>query len=706
MQRFLQLCLIWLLAMALGGHAAIALEGERFDTGTAHGQIVSSHDVITPGQSFHIAVSVDMPPDWHIYWHNPGDSGEPFAASFDAQGKASIGEIIWPLPKTVATGPIINYGFEGAPLFPVPVKVSENAKLGEVLTVSGSASYLVCNTLCIPEYFDFSLDVPIGQTAITDNRWSGNIARAIKTAPKPEPLKASARMEGGLLTIDVLTPRVLRNTKIRKVYFFPEDPSINLPSAPQTAAIGTDGLRLTLTPGYGLEAGLKEPVTGVLSYESQISGRWKTSGRIITAAPGPALAIGVADAPRAGAKSGAPMTLMAALISAFIGGLILNLMPCVFPVISIKALGFARHAHDKSAIRRQGWLYSAGVLATFMALTIALLALKAGGAQIGWGFQLQSPWLIAVLALMFFAIGLNLIGAFELGGRLSNVGNDLAAKGGNCGAFFTGALAVIVATPCTAPFMAGAIGFALSASAAVTIMIFTGLAIGFALPFLALSYAPKLLAKLPKPGPWMERCKEIFAFPMFAATAWLIWVISLQAGQAGLVKLLAALIGLGFVIWLLKRKGVFAKILAALFAVAVIAAPFTIKSAPQALAQIETDAAYETGKWSAARVTQLHAEGRPIFVDFTAAWCVTCKVNEIGALRSKRVEAALEDSHTVMLIADWTNRDAVIAAELAKHGRSGVPLYLYYPAGGNIDAPQILPQILTEKYLVELLTAP
>ena len=395
--------------------------------------------------------------------------------------------------------------------------------------------------------------------------------------------------------------------------------------------------------------------------------------------------------------------MITAIIGALIGGLILNLMPCVFPVISIKALSIAKSAHgERAAIKREAWLYTAGVIATFLLLTLILLGLKAGGSEIGWGFQLQSPKVVAFLALLLFVIGLNLLGTFEFGSGLQNTGASLTQKSGAAGSFFTGALAVIVATPCTAPMMAGAVGYALAAPAIVTLAVFMALAIGFALPFLLIAYVPGLLAKLPKPGPWMARFKEILAFPMFAAAIWLVWVLSLQAGEDGVLAVLSAMLAAALAIWLLKRSTGFAKALGILSILAAIALPLTLS----ANTNVKADAAakLDAQVWSQARVDALIAEGRPVFVDFTAAWCVTCKVNEKTVLYKAKTQKLFEETNTAFLVADWTNKDDVIAAELAKYGRAGVPLYLVYsPQSQNSVSPAILPQILTYNVIKDAL---
>ena len=355
----------------------------------------------------------------------------------------------------------------------------------------------------------------------------------------------------------------------------------------------------------------------------------------------------------------------------------------------------AKTAHgERAAIRREGWAYTAGVLVTFVLLAIFIIGLKAGGASIGWGFQLQSPWLVGLLALLLFAIGLNLLGVYEIGGGLQNAGGGLIEKSGPMRSFLTGILAVIVATPCTAPFMAGAVGLALASSAGVTLSIFLALGLGFALPFLLIAYVPGLLSRLPKPGPWMETFKQLLAFPMFGAAIWLIWVLSLQAGAPGILRILSSLLVLGFGIWLFKGKSNVVRLIGGVFCALALLTALSVRPEDSA-AELHATA------WSPQIVTQLQSEGRPVFVDFTAAWCVTCKVNEGLVLNRAKTKSLFERTDTAFLVADWTNRDDIIAAELKRFGRAGVPLYLVYKP--NTKEPEILPQTLSYKVLKEAL---
>ena len=674
-----------------------AAESAPVKSGRAVAQLVTSHDTAAPGDDIFIALSMRLEPHWHTYWRNAGGPGYPADVHFEILGASSdnlsFGDIIWPLPKAITSKAgdpdltIISYAFEDRLLLPMPLRISKDLQPDQVITIRAQATYLVCDKICLPEMAELDLSLVIGE-AVKDARWSANIERAIKRAPKPDNLQASASLVGGELQVDISGEGLDFGT-IKDPYFFPYEQDLIEASAEQITVRGEIGLRFKLQPSFGLQDGIKN-IPGVLAFEEKNDGGWQKRGIVVVAKADGSVQTGVSDTKPSSGKS---ITLWAALVGAFIGGLILNLMPCVFPVLSLKALGFARAAHeDRSVIRRHGWLYTAGVMLSFLGLAAIILALKAGGASIGWGFQLQNPVLVGALSVLFFIIALNLFGLFEIGGRLQNTGAGLTSTSGAKGAFFTGVLAVIVATPCTAPFMAGALGFAFAQSALILVVVFIALGVGFALPFLALSYAPGLLARLPKPGPWMNTFKQFLAFPMLAAAVWLIWVISIQTGAGGVLRLLSSMLLIGFAVWLWKFKGLAAKI--ALIASLLLGA-YLIKELSVAEREQEFASLPQSSVWSPERIAELRAEGHSVFVDFTAAWCVTCKANELSVIHKPKAQELFARTNTVILVADWTRRDDVIAAELARHGRSGVPLYLVYAPGTNDVDPQILPPLLT-----------
>lgn len=687
MRTLLLTLLLWFMASA----SAFATTSLPVDTGKVTASLLSSHYSVAPGQTFQIAVKTELDDKWHTYWRNPGDSGEPMAVRWDVPDVLSHGDIVWPLPDTIPTGPIINYGFEGAPLFPVEFTVAETAEPGMILDVQADVYYLVCKDICIPEQGVLRFVLSVSDEAELNDQNAAAIAEAIDRAPREAatPITAEMAAQAERLTLQFTD---LPDGNFSRAYFFPYEQNVLVHSDAQIAQIGPNGtLQIGTTAGFGWPD-ITAPQTGVLAFERG----GQRIGRIVTVLP--------VDAVTPLASNAASATLLGAMLGALIGGLILNLMPCVFPIISLKALGLAKSAHaERAQAKRDGWAYTVGVFATFAILVGILLALKAAGGAIGWGFQLQNPIVVGVLVMILVAVGLNLIGAFEIsGGSYQGAGSGIIAKGGFAGSFLTGALAVIVATPCTAPFMATAIGFALAQPAYATVLVFAMLALGFAAPFVLLAYVPGLLLRLPKPGPWMVRLREVLAFPMFAAAIWLLWVLGAQVGVDGLSLVLIAVLLMCFGIWLLRFSGVWKALgVAALLAALVLV--FTLRTAS---ASPVSDLASEA--WSPAQVASLQAQGRPVFVDFTADWCVTCKVNERLVLKTRRVQEAFEQTNTAFLIADWTNKNDEIAAELKSYGRAGVPLYLYFPAPSdprfdNSVRGQVLPQILTADMVVETL---
>jgi thiol:disulfide interchange protein len=416
--------------------------------------------------------------------------------------------------------------------------------------------------------------------------------------------------------------------------------------------------------------------------------------------------------PQASFASEANMGFAIALLFAFVGGLILNLMPCVLPILAMKALAVASKAGAAHAdAARQGLAYGAGAILSFLGLGASVILLRAGGEAVGWGFQLQEPRVVAAFALLMFAVGLNLSGVFELSGGIT-AGESLTRKAGATGAFFTGVLAVAVAAPCTAPFMAAAIGYALTRGAAAALGVFFFLGLGFAAPFIALGISPALLRLLPKPGAWMLTLKQFLAFPMYGAAAWLVWVVAQEAGEMGLALTLAAMIALAFAAWAWtasrnagpRWRGIGSGLAVLGIALSVAGVVFARGEAPSGGAALANDAGLHAEAYSAARLDQLRSAKRPVFVDATAAWCITCLVNEKVALSNPAVAQAFTRTHTALLVADWTKRDAAITELLAAHGRSGVPLYLYFKPGAS-DA-DVLPQILTSDAVLAEINAP
>lgn len=694
------------LAIVLGLFAfAAPAAGQIPSRSNVAAELHAARAAIAPGERFTVVLRQRIRPGWHTYWRNPGDSGQPTALAWDLPPGFRAGPLQWPAPEVFKFATLVNYVYSGEVLFPIEITAPRALAVGRQVTLNAHARWLACSDICIPEEAALQLTLEAAAQGRDDAAWTARIAAA--AASLPQPATGEARITAG-------DPAVLSMTlpgapAIRNPHFFPYSADAIDHAAPEEPRLGPSGLSFRLKPGAGGALGAA-PLSGVVAFETNDNGAWRARALEINATPGAALAGTDAaaapitsDSPLAaveGAPAATPVrsldaaTLMAALGLAFMGGLILNLMPCVLPVLSIKALSLAGGAHAGEA-RRHGLFYLAGVLATFVGLAILIMALRAAGQAAGWGFQLQAPWVTAGLALLFFAIGLNLLGVFAVGARAQGLGAALAARGGGAGAFFTGALAVVAATPCTAPFMAGAIGTALTQSEPAALAIFAALGLGFALPLVALSFAPALQRLLPKPGPWMERARAVLAFPMFGAAAWLAWVLAQQGGALSVLALLVVAIALAFA--LLVARWSRAWLMAGLIVLAACGA-WAWRPLTTAVARAETADA-----WSEARLGQLRSQGRPVFVNFTAAWCLTCKVNEATTLSSPRVQAAFRERGVVYLVGDWTNRDDAIEQALAAQGRAGVPLYLYYRP--EAAEPVVLPQILSERAVLDAIGA-
>jgi thiol:disulfide interchange protein len=682
-----------ILALAMAAPAAAQAPGV---TRHVAASLIADHQGIAPGETIHVALRQQIQKGWHTYWRNSGDSGEPTRIKWTLPAGWQAGEFTWAAPQRIPVGPLMNYGYEGEVLLPMTLTAPPTAKVGDKVTLSAAVSLLVCAEVCVPEDDALTITLPVTAVSAPDPASAGPIAAAIAAAPKPAPLNAVFQARGPGVAL-AITGVALQGADMAGAYFFPFESTVIDHAKPQAIERGADGLTLTLTPGYAFQGG-KAPagLAGVLA----VGGK----AYEITAAAGapPAGASGL-GLPTARGAPGADLGFAAAAVFAFLGGLILNLMPCVFPILAMKAASLAGHGGESAAAKRQGLAFGAGAIATFLALAGALIALKAAGSAIGWGFQLQSPPVVAVLALLMLGVALNLSGLFEVGTSLQGAGSGLASRRGLAGAFFTGALAVVVAAPCTAPFMGPALGWALTQTPVAALTVFLFLGLGFAAPFVLVAYAPGLLSRLPKPGAWMETFRKALAFPMYGAAAWLAWVLAQQAGPEDLAKLFAAAVAVALAAWLFgiaqRRAAAGGKAtVTSIIAVAVVAVSIAGVAWPQ-----DKAAELPTEPYGPARLAELQGEGRPVFVNYTAAWCVSCQVNDKVALSTPTVAAAFARHKVAYLKADWTKRDATIAADLASHGRAGVPLYLVYGTGGG--EPAILPSILTPDIVVRAVEA-
>jgi len=662
-------------------------------------ELVSEVAGIAPGQTFWVALQQRIAPGWHTYWMNPGDSGEAPRIEWSLPPGFTVGEFAWPLPDRIRVGSAMTYGYSESVVLPISVTPPADLVPGTRVTLKGQAGWLVCEEICIPEEAPLALTLPVVRGApAVDARGAALIEAARRSIPTQSPWRASFAATPQDVTLMVDAPGLAAD-RISEVWFYPARwGAIDL-TAPQRVRVDAAGITIDVARGRLTEASAA-PIEGVLAVAERLDGGTVRHGFSMTVSP---TGLGVT-------KPTSLASLLSALGLALAGGLVLNLMPCVLPVLSIKALGLVQLAGARAAtLARHGLAYTAGVLVSFAIVAGALIALRATGERLGWGFQLQSPAFVTLLAWLFFTMALSLSGAIVVSTRFTGAGQALAARPGHVGSFATGALATVAATPCTAPFMGAAVGFALAQPWPTALLVFEALGLGLALPYLLLTLVPAWRRLLPKPGPWMTRLKQLLAFPLYTSAAWLVWVVSQQAGPHGVGAALAGVVLIAFASWLHQSLGGVRALWRRVATVAVVAVLPALIVGMVALAPLGAGArsaplADEGLGWepfSPERLAAARASGKPVFVNFTAAWCVTCLVNERVALRSSAVADAFAKKGVVALKADWTARDPMISRILGSLGRSGVPLYALYPPGSPSTAPTLLPQLLTEGTVIE-----
>ncbi len=652
--------------------------------------LVAEGDAPPAGGKVTLALLMKPRPGWHGYWENPGDAGVPNRIEWRLPAGLSAGPIQYPVPKRLIVAGFMNYVFEGEHAELIDLEVPAGLAPGSTLPLRATLNYLVCtDQVCVPEKAELALDLKVAAGRVDAAR---RAEFDLYRQALPRPLGSEARFEraGGKLRLAIPIPAAM---KLDDPYVFPLTLEAVNHSGPQRLSRSGDLLIVETEAGRARPSSLD----GVLA----VGGG---AGLAFHAGAGPVPPPGVAIAGTAGGDdgegaasnggSGGAMAVLLALGGAILGGLLLNIMPCVFPILSLKALSLAKAGGDERAARREALAYTLGLVFVCLALGATMLALRSGGDAVGWAFQLQDPRIILVLLLLVTAIALNLAGLFEL--PALGLGDRLTRSGGTAGAFWTGALAAFVATPCTGPFMGAAMGAALLLPGVFALAIFAGLGLGLAIPFLLLGFVPALRRRLPKPGPWMGRFRRILSVPMFLTAFGLAWVLGRQTGTDGLAIGLAAALTAGLALWWVGRRGGWYRL-----APAALAAAIAIALLPSA---VEPASARRSGlpgeePFSEQRLAALRSEGRPVFVYFTADWCLTCKVNEAGVLERGEVERAFKEKNVAVLVGDWTRGDAAIGRFLEKEGRSGIPLYLYYPPGGRSET---LPQILTVSRLTRL----
>jgi DsbC/DsbD-like thiol-disulfide interchange protein/cytochrome c biogenesis protein CcdA len=648
-------------------------------------RLVAETAAVAPGSAVTVAFVMHPAPGWHGYWRNPGDAGAEPRVEWRLDRGWRADPLQYPVPGRLVVAGLMNYVFERDHALLATLHVPASAEPGVAVPVDARLDYLVCtDRVCVPETATVSL------TLRTDRPGASDPAFAEWRRALPRPLGGEGRFEtvGGRVRIAIPLPA---GASLADPYFFPVTPEALSYSAPQS--LSRSGDFLIVETAAGPRAAVLAGLDGVLRIGDGAGLALSARRGDVPAAGTPVATSQSGASPGEGGGAGGGTGLLLALLGALAGGLILNVMPCVFPILSLKALSLARSGETEEAARREALAYAAGVILTCVALGGLLLALRAGGAAVGWAFQLQDPRVIMLLLLLVTAISLNLAGLFQL--PMLAGGDALTRRGGTAGAFFTGVLAAFIATPCTGPFMGAALGAALVLPAAGALAVFAGLGLGLALPFLALGFIPALRRRLPRPGPWMATFQRILSVPMFLTALALAWILGRQTGVDFMAFGLACALLLGLALWWLGRGG---RWFASAFILIAIAVPLlTARPQPSGAAQAESPLPSEP--FSEARLAQLRAAGTPVFVYFTADWCLTCKVNERGALASGAVADSFRARGIKVLVGDWTSGDAAIGRFLESQGRSGVPLYLYYGPGREAE---ILPQILTAGRLTEL----
>jgi thiol:disulfide interchange protein DsbD len=604
-------------------------------------------------ESFYVGVRLEMQEGWHTYWENPGDSGSPFEAKWNADEGVIVENVEWPTPITIPYPPLMTFGYEGDVVF--PFKVFRSLDL-ELSSISVDFDFLICADICIPEKASLTLDL----SSATPNVL---VDEAIQKLPLKIIQTESAVKGDGLKT------KFKFSQPIQDAYLFPrQDNLFAYTPTQQLVSLGDDLYEITV-PVLNDEVA---SFSGILSIDGE---GFQIEEEL---------------------ESSSSMSLWQAILFALIGGLILNLMPCVFPVISLKVLSFvSMGGDDNSKIRNHALSFVGGVMSTFLSIATALIIIRSTGSMIGWGYQLQSPAVVGILTLIMLGIGLILLTNINFASGLTTLGSSVQSRNDYSGSFFTGVLAVVVASPCTAPFMGAAIGYALLQPSFATLPIFLALGLGFAGPYLMLALKPQWISALPKPGAWMETLKQFFAFPMIATALWLMWVFMVQTSGDALILLLLLGLILGIAIWMIatfngrwKWIGMLATFLSAVQ---------VFNSLPENTGGMVADSSAE--EWSLDIESNLQDQDQAYLINFTAAWCITCQTNEKTAFARDKVKEYLVDQNITYIKADWTNRNEEIALGLAKYERTGIPLYIFWKPG--MPESKILPAVLTEDMLIK-----
>ncbi|MDC1123615.1 protein-disulfide reductase DsbD family protein [Gammaproteobacteria bacterium] len=643
----------------------IGIGSNEVNTGHAKVSLVKSAENLIANQSF-IGIKFDLNSGWHTYWKNPGDSGGPLEIKWNMPDNLELSQISWPTPHLIPYPPLMTYGYDKEVIFPFKVLNYENTGLDSSIEVS--VDFLICADVCIPEK-------ALIKTSINNIEFDSNLIKIQSDIPSTIlPVEASINKK----TLEI---RFSKTSNVSNVYFFSEIQDFVDHAAAQNLIEYENSYLLSVDLLDGqLDS---NNIKGLIEIDDSV---YLIDSDLILSA-----------------EQSNEFGILEALFFAFIGGLILNLMPCVFPVISLKVLSFvSMSGESENKIRLHSLSFSLGVLISFLAIAVLLIVLKESGNYLGWGFQLQSPLIVSSLAIVMFVIGLILLTDINIGSSLTRSNFNNESYSGYLNSFLTGVLAVIVASPCTAPFMGAAIGYALVQPSGTTLPIFASLGLGFAAPYMLLSANPKLISLMPRPGKWMETLKEFFAFPMFATALWLIWVFSIQSNIDGLINLLVCLLLIGLLIWVFKtfKNTIFLILITSLVLGSIITQLVSINNISNSSPAVSSNK-NDIGQWYFGIEDEMQAKKQPYLINFTAAWCITCQANDKIALSRPLVKEYLIANNINYIVADWTNKDSDILKSLNFYGRSGVPLYIYWKPG--MLKPDILPAILTESLLLEKL---
>lgn len=684
-------------------------------TDQVEAELIAEKTALVPGQPTTVALRLKIAKGWHTYWRNPGDTGLPTTLAWTLPAGVTASAIEWPAPHALPVGPLVNYGYESEALHLVTLTTAPDFAPGREAKLAAKAEWLVCRETCIPQSADLTLTLPVANTAEPDLR-SGKAIAATRAA-LPQPLAGwQAKATGtGAKVVLALTPPANAGDP-GALRFFPYEEGRIEASVPQVLKRDGDAYQLTLPVASQLAPGFTR-VAGVVTANNGLAhaGGLQRAAIVdvpltgsVVAGTKPVLATPRLNVGAEGVGAGG-LSLGLAALFAFLGGIALNLMPCVFPVLSLKVMGFVAHQDSKAMLHREAGAFAAGVVLTFVALGVALLSLRATGEQLGWGFQLQSPGVITALALLFAVLALNLSGVFEFGQLAPAAIRGWSSQNRTLDAFGSGVLAVIVASPCTAPFMGAALGYALVQTTPATVTVFVALGAGMALPYVLLAWFPGWRRRLPKSGAWIVRFKQFLAFPLYATVAWLAWVLGVQLGNDAVLRLLSGLVAVAFALWAwhaFQMRGARAWSVAALVglaAVAIVVKPLMLLEVAATDAATAREATAANDPWqpyTSARVAELTGAGRAVFIDFTAAWCVTCQVNKKLVLSDDVVLDAFTKRNVALVRADWTRRDPAITQALAALGRNGVPVYVLHRPGKE---SLLLPEVLSRQIVLDAL---